>query len=79
MFVRLCNGAVVKPGGECWDGMRVPGLALGKPLSPEYCCPHPEGAGRASRACGSWLAGLLDYGNVLRNPGDAGGKSAALA
>lgn len=72
----LCNGVMVEPGGEHWDGMRVPGPALGKLLNAEYCCTHPEGVERASRACGTWLV-VLVYGDGLRSPENASGNCAA--
>lgn len=48
---------------------------LGIPLSAKYCCTHPGGAGRAHRACGSWLAG---YWSMVMGSGTQGTKVRGL-
>lgn len=61
---------MVKTGQEYWDGMRAE-PALGKLLSTEYRHTHPDMAGRASRACSSWVAG---HWSVVMGSGAQGFK-----
>lgn len=57
LCVCVFHRAMVKTGWEHRGGTRVPGPALGTLLSAEYGCVHTDMAGRANRACSSWVTG----------------------